>query len=237
MADNYSVLVYDIPTVPSQIQNPSVNLRRMCVRINLSCWLVKNGRIPFQVIEDLNRGIGVRWFVTPVFAGDVDSMLEFVRDNLQIELREHCERVTALLEAGPTTKQGRNPSTDPLDVTRWERNIRLAQTRVTKLIEDSEVACSEFGLDVNFRKATGWLSRLTQRIVERTEAVQNAAYTLPTNDPIRAAALAQEVPDEILADYVQDNGGETEGEILAEVTRSARDGSDRTGTSSHWDYR
>lgn len=219
MADKYSVLVYDIPTIPGQIANPSNGLRRMCVRINLSCWLVKNGRIPHEVIESLDRGQGVRWFVTPEFAGDPSTMLQFCADNMQEDINKQCQRVNALLAEGPTTKGANGvPSRIPADVERWERNVRLAQERVTRLIEDSEVAAAEFGLDIGMRKATSWLQRLTNRIALRSAAYREAAESLDANDPLRDAANNQEVPAGILGDYVQDNGNALVGATLSELS-------------------
>src|SRR5438105_3584365 len=49
------LLVYDIPTA-ARVPNPSPRLRRLGVRINLSCRVVREGDVPYALLNSMREG-------------------------------------------------------------------------------------------------------------------------------------------------------------------------------------
>lgn len=88
-----TMLVYDIPQ-GSKIPNPSDVLRRRGVRINLSCWIIPDDRVPFTLIDELKKGGAV------VYTVHYDTMeLDKIKALAFDLLKQEVARIRATLGA------------------------------------------------------------------------------------------------------------------------------------------
>lgn len=82
---NSTLAVYDIPKA-LRIPNPSAQLRRYGIRLNLSAWIFPPGRVPVDVLEDLKAAGGSVHLIE--FA---EKSWEQVLDLARAEVRRVCK--------------------------------------------------------------------------------------------------------------------------------------------------
>lgn len=218
MSDTFQILDYDIPTVGGRsiAQNPSGVLRRAAIRCSLSVWIIKNNHIPQEALRILQSDARIRWNVSPSFAGDCAAYINMKAAQLQEEIREQCQRIAESIARGP--RVDRYGEITELERKRFERNLSIQQRKLENLIEDSEAGFAYMGAAYDFSAALSWQRRITQRVAMINEVYYAGLESLAENDAIRAAAR-DGMPQEILADYIQDNGDSELGRILAELLR------------------
>lgn len=200
----FSMLIYDIPE-RSGVQNPSRHLRRMAVRLNLSCWLVRSDRLPNHVLVELSQG-GASWHVLPFAETASGSAKEIAKERLQVEISEATKRLRKAIATKPADDS-------PKEKRKAADRVRRASVRLQTLLSDLEQAADELGVSYDFNSAHQTLRRLDAQAEHVARAYLVAAASLPEADPIRQAAQADLVPAPILADYAQDHGNFTEGEL------------------------
>src|SRR5262249_2769872 len=84
------LLIYDIPE-NSAVANPSPRLRRMAVRVNLSCWVIREGDIPYALLNTMAEG-GATWHVVQFDATEAGKLIGMATEALKRDLREALRR-------------------------------------------------------------------------------------------------------------------------------------------------
>lgn len=84
------LLIYDIPE-RSGIANPSVRLRRLAIRINLSCWVVRENDLPYALLDSM-RTRGAIWHAIKFDSGEVEKLLELALEQIRKELKAAVSR-------------------------------------------------------------------------------------------------------------------------------------------------
>ena len=104
------LLVYDIPS--GKMANPSAMLWRFGARINLSCWVIPDSRVPMLPLDKWAEK-GVRAELVRFDERDGDTILRLARtalleevgrwrevlDSAQKKVREECDKVTGVGDA------------------------------------------------------------------------------------------------------------------------------------------
>src|SRR5438552_1177899 len=67
------LLIYDIPE-RSAVANPSRFLRRLAVRVNLSCWVIPEGDVPYARLNEMATG-GATWHVVRFDAAEAGKLV------------------------------------------------------------------------------------------------------------------------------------------------------------------
>src|SRR5262249_44000689 len=99
------LLVYDIPK-KSGLANPSKRLRRLGVRINLSCWVIREENIPWNLLNELREG-GASWHTVAFADDEAQTLLTMALEALQRDAdaaakraEESIARADSLLDQG-----------------------------------------------------------------------------------------------------------------------------------------
>ena len=197
----FALLVYDIPTGAGY--NARRDLRRTALYINLSCCIVRKDALPHHVIGRL-RSVGATYHVADFDTSASEGLLAFAAQNIRQDLANARRRLQETIERGPDadTPDGR---------ARYRTRMRAALTRYRNLLADYRAVTREFNLTINLDVAQAGLTAMDALANRRAEAYCRATASLPEGDAIRAAAEEDAVPEEILADYVQDHGDEEAG--------------------------
>lgn len=126
------MLVYDIPTHPAARIRPPTFLRRIGVRVNLSCWIVPDHLLPWDWIEEVGRGGGV----ARVVRFDVDES-DNIRSTAIEVLRSDLTRMNKSLNAMMAKAKARREFCE-------ERQARAAATGRTSAWQDEYDAAMRY---------------------------------------------------------------------------------------------
>lgn len=205
------LFVYDIPD-RAEITNPSGELYGRAVRINLSCWVVAEGDIPWNLLNRLNTA-GATAYVVPFDPRGAKTLVTMMTDALRKEIADalrRCERSARLVEeriaaAGET-------SLTPDEADEWTRKrAEDVANRMGVLLENMETAATRFGIPASILNARHALttanaigSAMNARAAVYAEAVRVARQS--TDYGIANAAEADAIPPTILADALDDAG-------------------------------
>ena len=216
-----SLLIYDIPS-SSNLENPSGRLRRNAVRVNLSCWVIPTADIPHHLLSELSEG-GATWYTVKFEASEAATIVQMVTEAVKKEVREAINRSREDAEqafdrwTGRAEYRGRALSREER-LEKFKIRATHAADRVEELIEEVTEAAGRFGVTpqtLRLQWATGALNAIrtaTERRVEEWKAATEAlkARTAPDSNlgAVAAAAEADALPAGILADAVDDAGGD-----------------------------
>src|SRR5262245_46907399 len=80
------LLIYDIPEGRG-IANPSRSLYRRGVRVNLSCWVIPEERIPYYRLRELGMK-GATWHVVRFADDQIEILLDMIRESLNKQIKD-----------------------------------------------------------------------------------------------------------------------------------------------------
>jgi hypothetical protein len=202
------LLIYDIPE-RSEVANPSPRLRRMAVRVNLSCWVIREGDIPYHLLNEMAQG-GATWHVVRFDAGESEKLIGMAREALIRDIRAAMKRAnssadgaTRKLEAGENTTETR---------AQFIERVKPIVRRVNKLLADTRKVAERFGIDpaaLSLADAATALQAIQSGMYARAQAYAEAAEQVrKLGDAAMAnAAAADLVPAGIMADDIDERGG------------------------------
>lgn len=146
----FVMLVYDIPQ-KSHIQNPSDKLRRFAFRINLSCWIMPQYRVPLALVDelkgagadvelvrfDLNEEKTIRTLARKALAKEVQALRESLTDSIPEKLAE----VQKMIETNEhATEQGQEK------VKSLDSFVKMRLWRAKRSLESAMEAATVFAL-------------------------------------------------------------------------------------------
>lgn len=199
-------LQYDIPK-SCKCPNPSSALRRrLAMRIGGSVWVVREDRIPHNLINLLAsyESAGLTFDLVAFDSADNARTLAMIRRSLLKEIekaitscRKSIEKLTTKTEESEAINRGDD----------YAAKCRGIIKRTEKKLADYIQAATMLEIDVN---AGGSLGRLASI---RAEAVARAAIYAGLTEqvqgtPLEAAATADDVPAGVLADYIEETTGD-----------------------------
>jgi hypothetical protein len=206
MSNKFYLVDYDIPEGRG-LRNPSWFLRRAGARISGSCWVIRESRIPYRLLNALEEG-GSIWHANPFDDEGAEGLAKMALSCLSREVDRFLRRAE-LAEARARGLAGMagdvSAATDPDG---YERRIERITRRAARTLEDLQAGAEALGivLDVN--------AGLT-----RVRAIQSAANARALQyarmvEAARAAGLkgaaalaeADAVPGTILADMIEEGG-------------------------------
>ena len=204
------LLQYDIRT-NSRIPHPTTILHNRALRFQLSCWIIEESRIPWNYLKSLDdEGIGNVWDVIH-FADtmSVEVMNILVR-NLRRDIEDAEKRANASLERLDEQERNAVDEGDKSRDKRCKERVKVLE-RSEKLLKGLQEAATLYGIDVNSLPFQTSFSRLTSlRGVNGVRTALAAQLTeMATGTRFEAAAKADEIPVEILADAMEDEGNDT----------------------------
>lgn len=202
------LLVYDIPE-RSTATNPSGRLRRLGIRVNLSCWVLPADSVPYHLLDQLAAS-GAAWHIVRFASDEGERLIQLAESTLQKEverlaasLEQSVQRAAELLEAG---EEG---VARAAALERYQRRTRQALTRAQRLYHDARLAAERFQLDPS----------TIGSIADRVEAIRSAAHARALlfveasrrieDEAMRTLASADELPAYVVADLLEEQGEDT----------------------------
>lgn len=204
MNEPFFLLDYDIPS-DSGLENPSGILRHRALRFTKSNWIIFKSLFPWNAFNDLAAG-GAKWGLFEMAPSANVELLRAAKDTLIDELRKAKGRLAdslAALDAKATQAATRK---EHIKIGKDRAN---AVDKLRDLVKQLEQACKTYGIDVT--------THLTSARTVAT-ATEQAGYTQAAliadlarqavGTELEAAAATNEVPVGILADFVEERGGD-----------------------------
>lgn len=215
------MLFYDIPD-RAEIANPSGRLYGRAVRLNLSCWVMPEGNIPYNLVNELNEA-GASAYVMPCDPRAAKTLAAAMTDALRREIADairRAERSRADAERKLAAENGLSAE---------EREERLRERadsvveRMGDLLANLEAAAAMFGLPTGAlgmtaatRVATTVRDAMHARAAIYAESVKRLrAAGGVTGAALAVAAARDMVPAGVLADGLRDAGETAAADALA----------------------
>ena len=84
------LLIYDIHQ-HSVVPYPSRRLRTVAVRVNLSCWVIREGDVPYALLHEMALG-GATWHVVRFDAGEGPKLVGMAVEAIKRDIRDAMRR-------------------------------------------------------------------------------------------------------------------------------------------------
>lgn len=162
LQENAVLFVYDIPS-KSDLPNPSNQLKRIGIRVNLSCWVIPESRVPYDLIRELDAG-GATTEVVRFDESEREKLERLAKNALIAE----CGRVQKAFETSLATAEmaladdeeryeqrrmmgipaiGTTPSEDePTPEDKREKRAKAAMNRAKRSLEAAKECAIAFDL-------------------------------------------------------------------------------------------
>jgi hypothetical protein len=205
------LLIYDIPE-RSSVRNPSRRLRSVAVRVNLSCWVIREGDIPYALLNEMALG-GATWHVVRFDAGESVKLVGMAVEAIKRDIRDAMRRANRSADAAGRRLD--NSTDDPSEAKRrFAERARPIIRRLNRLLADVKQAAERFGIDPNaisLADAHASVSALQAGMLSRAKAYGEAVeqIRLLGDSAMARAAAADLVPIGILADDIDDHDGDS----------------------------
>lgn len=224
-ASTACLLIYDIPDA-SPVANPSGVLRRFAVRVNLSCWVIREAHVNhptvLQLLNRMREG-GATWHTVKFEVGETEKLVDMAVTAIRNDVRAAVARA----RAGIDTQETRFGSEElPLAEREkaYKATARAIVRRAQRLIDSVRQGCERFGivpdvyrgfLDAMSGNVSEFDARVKARCETFTTAVRNARRAVKSGTrserkagEIRAATQAlvsEAMPADIFADFMEEN--------------------------------
>ncbi len=224
-----SILNYDISDDAFRTEVAGI-LMRIAVRTTQSSWVVPTNATPHHVIDRIREaGDVVTLYKYDVSEGP--SLLAAIEDTLRAQIKAAADSAEASAESA--AEQYAN-SDKPNRNKYFEQRIKSAAKLAADRLEAYAEAAKVFGFDANLLGRTAaagvaWAIQTgihlrAQKYVEAVAALR--AQNTATGTALADAAHADNIPAGILADAIEDQGGDASGlrAAFAEVAPATDDG-------------
>jgi hypothetical protein len=215
---NARLLIYDIPEA-SDFPNPSGVLRRVAVRINLSCWVIPEHLIPYELLGRMAEA-GASWHTVKFDSTEGKKLVTMAVNSLRQELADAVRRSETARD-GAERQLGESTESRERAEARYLRRAEGIAERYNGLAADLVAAARVFGISataLQLDAATTAVDAISAGMHER------ARQYLRANQTLQAAGMGTFTPDcpaGILADVLADVGFEGQALQLQEAFAGA----------------
>ena len=216
------LLIYDIPD-DSEAQNPSRQLRRVAVRVNLSCWVILERLIPYALLAEM-ESLGCEWHVVRFDTDETDKLVKMTARALRRDVAR-AERMVALAQEEARTALG-DVRRNPVERAAELRVARARLRRAEIVLEDLARAAEGFGVELDVAGPLAAIGAIRDGVGRRVKAYAALADKARAQGHTAWAArvAAQDrIPVGVLLDVVEESGGDVSEE------REAFDGVEHDG--------
>lgn len=179
------LLYYDIPQA-SKIANPSGQLRKCGIRVNLSCWVIPEHRMPWDYLRE--HLSGVSWNTVRFDESEKEKLLDMARDALRREsarviqsMHETVDKAQASLDKwideGPGSDEDAHPKHTPTEL--YGKRVKAALSRAKREARAAEECAIAFDLLADMGEAVNAIkhaikSQLETFLARGTQEVAHA---------------------------------------------------------------
>ena len=193
------LLVYDIPDT-AHVRNPSRQLRRIAFRANLSCWVIREDLIPWNLLDELAQA-GAEWHTVQFADGESKKLLQMALS----AIRKESARAVGAMNKSLTRAEQLAENGEP---ERYARRAAAAARRAERMLDALENAAACFELspdDVHLPACRQRFSALEAASHARAAIYGGMVRTAQeANLPLADVAQQSAVPPLILADYLEE---------------------------------
>lgn len=141
---NACMLIYDIPDT-ADVPNPSRVLRRLGVRVNLSCWVIPESDVPYTTLHALTEG-GATWHTVRFDASEARKLVDMAVAALRRELADAVARAEASRDGADAQLAASSDDPDRAEAYYLRRAASIAE-RCRELQDDLAAVAGRFGID------------------------------------------------------------------------------------------
>lgn len=199
---NACMLLYDIPDT-AEIANPSPVLRRLGLRVNLSCWVIPESDLPYGLLHSMAEA-GATWHAVRFDRSEAQKLVAMGVQSLKRELADQVARAQRSEARASAAMDGSTESTERAEA-RYQREIAAITRRYNELAADLAAAAARFQIDPTVYGAADTrraMDGIRMGMEERARAFVQARAQL--------AAAGQNFPETtpagILADAAEEAG-------------------------------
>jgi hypothetical protein len=195
------MLFYDIPS-NSGIPNPSRHLRSRGVRVNLSCWVLPESRVPYALLNELSQE-GATWHVVRFDPAEAHKLARMAFESLRKEAENAVRRAMRSEENAQAHAEERGPEAYRLWV---ERSVRRAEA----ILNDLTTGAQALGLTFDIQTGLVALSGIQSAAQARAAVYAGMVEEAKRRGLAQAAELAgrNEIPGQVLADMLEEDGAD-----------------------------
>lgn len=214
------LLIYDIPEEiqpgHEPIENPSNLLRRIAVRVNLSCWVIPEANIPYTVLHHMQEN-GATWHVVKFDADETPKLLSMCITAIRSDIRDTLERARQSMNRAGQSLLKPDPDANREELRQSHLKYCKASKAIVKRLRgylaDMAAVSEQFGIatsTVNLPTATRAIFSLQATMQERArlyvQSINQLANKLGEANEAVKVARKNGIPGPVLADYMDDNG-------------------------------
>lgn len=224
---NASELCYWIPG-DSGFSNPSDRLRHIGFRIDGSVWVIPNNHVPYNLLNEMTAA-GVTWHLLEFTGSQAEKILALAKDVMEKEIAEIATRLETSIQSADQqydTRLAESEGGKEIEKAEsyYRSRTRGALKRAEQMLKDIEKAAGCFGISVGTSVSYSTIKALRTSVAARAHAYSRLTQAV-VGTQLEAAAKADEVPAGVLADYVEERGGDAvaERELLSDTPVAVAD--------------
>ena len=207
------LLIYDVPTgaIPMN-QHPCVRLRSIAIRLQLSGWVILEGNIPYNYLTYLTEK-GCTWDVIKFDQGENKKLIQKAIQSTKNEIRATIKSARDSFQSSCQALNAEDMVPED-KAKRFDRQTKATIKRLKATLADLRKAASTFGIDDNdlniveaYQQVNTVQAAVSAKAAEYTKAINQLAKLPGNHSGMLSAARSDQVPAGILADYLDDSGG------------------------------
>lgn len=198
--------------------NPSATLRRIGIRLDGSVWVVQETRIPWPLVDSMLKAVGPRdervaCHVAPFDKEANEKFIQIAQAYLKDELAEVQKRLLASVQTAQDAYDEAVEGGEGAEkaMTKFQKRVAAAVSSAKRYREDYLSAARNFGVDGDIKDnlaKTGTLVEVLGSLARNRAASYAKALELVKGTELEAAAKTGDVPALVLADKIEENGGD-----------------------------
>jgi len=207
---NACLLIYDIPGT-AEVGNPSAVLRRLGVRVNLSCWIVPESDIPYVTLHRMQEA-GATWHTVRFDASEAKKLIDMAVSALRKELDEALARAEASRASAAEQLEQSTAAPERAEAYYLRRAESIA-ARCAELADDLAAGAAKFGIDSAQFNADAL--RTAGAAIQAGMQERAKLYARAVRDAARLGTpFPESTPAGVIADALQDGGSDEQADEL-----------------------
>lgn len=197
------LLIYDIPE-RVEFPNPSDRLRRLGVRVNLSCWCVPEIDVPYTLLHEMTKA-GATWHVVRFDANEAPKLVRMCLGAIRKEIADAVVR-SKQAAARATVQMDDSDNTPEKVEERYLIRARAIAERYTELVTDLTAAARRFGISeaaLQTQDADSAIAGISAGMHARARIYLTKVRLVKQQT---GAVFVENCPAGMLADFMDDHG-------------------------------
>lgn len=204
------MLMYDVPQ-GAEVEHPSIWLRGLAIRLQLSVWLIHEDDIPHGRFTEMNRTAGVTWDIIPFDPNANRQLLTMAARSLKNDIAEAVRSARQSAERA-ILRASRSHKSAVLTARKYRADVKRIAKNLGVTLALYREAASKFGFEgdrMGLPQAIQTFAALKSATMQKSQTLMRAAAELEKkerNSPMARAVRQGGVPADVFADYAEEKG-------------------------------